>query len=99
MGMAFPAIDLVIVAADGVIGVDELDPRPQQFAPGHQVAAQDVVIGPDELDAARYIDRGFGRDQVLALSVVRSARQAAGERRKAGRGGGSYSYVVPGWSN
>ena len=24
MGMAFPAIDLVIVAADGVIGVDEL---------------------------------------------------------------------------
>jgi len=66
---------------------------------GSLLDAHPEAIVSDELDAARYIDRGFGRDQVLALSVVRSARQAAGERRKAGRGGSTYSYLVPGWSN
>jgi Sulfotransferase family len=66
---------------------------------GSLLDAHPEAIVSDELDAARFIDRGFTRDQVLALSVARSARQAAGERRKAGRGGRTYSYLVPGWSN
>ena len=66
---------------------------------GSLLDAHPEAIVSDELDAARFIDRGFSRDQVLALSLVRSARQAAGERRKAGRGGSTYSYLVPGWSN
>lgn len=66
---------------------------------GSLLDAHPEAIVSDELDAARFIDRGFTRDQVLAMSVVRSARQAAGERQKAGRGGRTYSYLVPGWSN
>jgi len=66
---------------------------------GSLLDAHPEAIVSDELDAARFIDRGFARDQVLAMSVVRSARQAAGERQKAGRGGRTYSYLVPGWSN
>jgi hypothetical protein len=66
---------------------------------GSLLDAHPEAIVSDELDAARFIARGFARDQVLALSVARSARQAAGERQKAGRGGGTYSYLVPGWSN
>ncbi len=66
---------------------------------GSLLDAHPEAIVSDELDAARFIARGFARDQVLALSVARSARQAAGDRRKAGRGGRTYSYLVPGWSN
>ena len=66
---------------------------------GSLLDAHPEAIVSDELDAARFIARGFARDQVLALSVSRSARQAAGERTKAGRGGRTYSYFVPGWWN
>jgi hypothetical protein len=61
-------------------------------------AHPDAVIS-DELDALHYLARGFRRDQVLALSLARSQRQAQGLRRKAGREGTTYSYLVPGWSN
>jgi hypothetical protein len=66
---------------------------------GSLLDAHPEAIVSDELDAARFISRGFARDQVLALSMTKSARQAAGERRKAGRGGSTYSYLVPGWWN
>jgi hypothetical protein len=66
---------------------------------GSLLDAHPEAIVSDELDAARFIARGFARDQVLALSLAKSARQAAGERRKAGRAGGTYSYLVPGWWN
>jgi Sulfotransferase family len=66
---------------------------------GSLLDAHPEAIVSDELDAAHYVARGFARDQVLALSVAKSRRQAEGERRKAGRGGRTYSYLVPGWSN
>ncbi len=50
----------------------------------------------DELDALRFVSRGFRRDQVLELSVEMARHQARAERRKAGRDGRVYSYFVPG---
>ena len=50
----------------------------------------------DELDAVRYFERGFSRDQLYRLSIDRAARQARNERRKRGRHGKTYSYFVPG---
>jgi hypothetical protein len=66
---------------------------------GSLLDAHPEAIVSDELDAVRYIRLGFRRDQVLALSLDRSRRLAAGERRKAGREGKTYSYFVPGWAN
>jgi len=66
---------------------------------GSLIDAHPEAIVSDELDAVGYVARGFRRDQVLALSLARSARQARGLRQKAGREGRTYSYLVPGWSN
>src|SRR5919109_3407899 len=41
---------------------------------GSLIDAHPEAVVSDELDAARFITRGFLRDQVLALSVDRSAR-------------------------
>ncbi|HXG39463.1 MAG TPA: sulfotransferase [Candidatus Limnocylindrales bacterium] len=54
------------------------------------------AVVSDELDALRYLGWGFGRDQLLQLSLDVSRAQAQGERRKAGRDGRTYSYFVPG---
>jgi hypothetical protein len=66
---------------------------------GSLIDAHPEAIVSDELDALRYVAAGFRRDQVLALSLERSARQARGMRRKLGRGGRTTSYFVPGWTN
>jgi hypothetical protein len=66
---------------------------------GSLLDAHPEAIVSDELDALRYIELGFLRDQVLALSIARSAAWRRGERRKLGRGGQTYSYLVPGWWN
>jgi hypothetical protein len=68
---------------------------------GHSVvgalldAHRQIVIS-DELDALRYLRAGFSRGQLLYGSLEIARRQAAGLRRKAGRGGKTYSYHVPG---
>lgn len=66
---------------------------------GSLLDAHPQAIVSDELDALRYIAHGFLREQVLALSIERSATAARHERRKSGRGGLVYSYLVPGWWN
>jgi sulfotransferase family protein len=66
---------------------------------GSLIDAHPEAIVSDELDAVRYLDHGFHRDQILALSIARSARQAKSLRQKAGREGRTYSYLVPGWAN
>jgi hypothetical protein len=68
---------------------------------GHSVIgalldAHRQVIISDELDAVRYLRRGFTRGQLLYGSLEKSRRQATNLRRKAGRGGKTYSYHVPG---
>jgi hypothetical protein len=66
---------------------------------GSLIDAHPEAIVSDELDAVCYVERGFRRDQILALSLARSARQARGFRQKRGREGRTYSYFVPGWAN
>jgi hypothetical protein len=66
---------------------------------GSLLDAHPQAIVSDELDALRYIRRGFLRDQVLALSVGRSAAWRRGHRRKRGRSGQTYSYLVRDWWN
>ncbi|HEY7523121.1 MAG TPA: sulfotransferase [Candidatus Limnocylindrales bacterium] len=66
---------------------------------GSLLDAHPEAVVSDELDAVRYVALGFRRDQVLALSLDKSERLARGLRRKAGRGGTTYSYLVPGWAN
>lgn len=66
---------------------------------GSLLDAHPEAIVSDELDALHYIDRGFLRDQVLALSIGRSAAWRRGQRRKRGRSGQTYSYLVPDWWN
>jgi hypothetical protein len=66
---------------------------------GSLLDAHPEAIVSDELDAVRYISLGFRRDQLLALSLERSLHQARGQRRKAGRGGRTYTYLVPGGMN
>ena len=68
---------------------------------GHSVVgalldAHPSAVVSDELDAVRYLRRGFSRDQLFRLSIDRAARQARNERRKRGRHGKTYSYFVPG---
>lgn len=58
-------------------------------------AHPDIIVS-DELDALRYVAMGFSRNQVFSLSWKTAAAQAKAQRRKAGRGGKSYSYFVPG---
>lgn len=66
---------------------------------GSLIDAHPEAIVSDELDAVCYVERGFRRDQILALSLARSARQARGLRLKRGREGRTYSYLVAGWAN
>lgn len=66
---------------------------------GSLLDAHPQAIVSDELDAVRYIDLGLRRDQVLALSIGSSLAAARHRRRKSGRGGQVYSYLVPGWWN
>lgn len=68
---------------------------------GHSVVgafldAHPQIVISDELDALRYLRAGFSRSQLLFGSLEISRRQARGHRRKAGRGGSTYSYEVPG---
>jgi hypothetical protein len=68
---------------------------------GHSIVgalldAHPRIVISDELDALRYLSAGFGRRQLLFGSYEISRRQASGLRRKAGRGGKTYSYHVPG---
>jgi hypothetical protein len=68
---------------------------------GHSIVgalldAHPEIVISDELDALDYLRRGFGREQLLYGSLAVSAHQARGQRRKAGRGGVTYSYFVPG---
>ncbi|HEY7333154.1 MAG TPA: sulfotransferase [Candidatus Limnocylindria bacterium] len=68
---------------------------------GHSVigalldAHRQIVIS-DELDALRYLRAGFTRGQLMYGSLEISRRQGATLRQKAGRGGKTYSYHVPG---
>jgi hypothetical protein len=71
---------------------------------GHSIVGSLLDAHPeaavsDELDAVHFVELGFHRDQVLALTLDKSERLARGQRRKAGRGGTTYSYLVPGWAN
>lgn len=68
---------------------------------GHSVIgalldAHPQIVISDELDALRYLRAGFSRGQLLFGSVEIARRQARTLRRKAGRGGSTYSYHVPG---
>jgi hypothetical protein len=68
---------------------------------GHSIVgalldAHPQIVISDELDALRYLGAGFTRRQLLYGSIEISRRQAAGQRRKAGRDGRVYSYAVPG---
>jgi hypothetical protein len=58
-------------------------------------AHRQIVIS-DELDALRYVPYGFDRWQLTYGSLDIARRQALTQRRKAGRGGQTYSYHVPG---
>lgn len=66
---------------------------------GSLLDAHPEAVVSDELDAVRFVELGFRRDQVLALSLEKAERLARGQRLKAGRGGKTYSYLVPGWFN
>lgn len=57
-------------------------------------AHQEIVLS-DEMDALKYVQMGFSRDQVFNLSAKVAADQARSHRRKSGRGGQVYSYLVP----
>jgi hypothetical protein len=66
---------------------------------GHSIVgalldAHPEIVISDELDALRYLDAGFSRDQLLHLSIRVARHQAARQRRKHGRSG-MYSYFVP----
>lgn len=68
---------------------------------GHSVIgalldAHPQIVISDELDALRYLRAGFSRGQLLFGSLAIARRQARTLRRKAGRGGSTYSYHVPG---
>jgi hypothetical protein len=68
---------------------------------GHSIVgalldAHPEIVISDELDALRYVDLGFDLRQVMYLSIAVSRHQARNERRKAGQGGTTYSYHVPG---
>ena len=63
---------------------------------GAMLDAHPDIILSDELDALKYVEMGFTRDQVFSLSVQLAADQARSLRRKSGRAGQTYSYYVPG---
>lgn len=63
---------------------------------GAMLDAHPDIILSDELDALRYVERGFSRNQVFSLSAKVSADQARSQRQKSGRAGQVYSYLVPG---
>jgi hypothetical protein len=68
---------------------------------GHSIVgalldAHPQIVVSDELDALRYLPLGFDRWQLMYGSVEIARRQAATQRRKAGREGRTYSYHVPG---
>lgn len=71
-------------------------PRSGHSIVGALLDAHPQVVISDELDAVRYLDLGFGPHQVLYLSVAVARHQAENQRRKAGSGGRTYSYHVPG---
>jgi hypothetical protein len=67
---------------------------------GHSIVgalldAHPNIVISDELDALDYLARGFGRERIMALSLLVSADQARRQRVKRGRSGATYSYAVP----
>jgi hypothetical protein len=68
---------------------------------GHSIVgalldAHPQIVISDELDALRYVPYGFDRWQLTYGSLDIARRQAQTQRQKAGRGGQTYSYHVPG---
>jgi hypothetical protein len=57
-------------------------------------AHEDIVLA-DEIDALRYVDAGFGRDQIFYL-LARGANAEARKGRVTARRLEPYSYLVPG---
>lgn len=60
-------------------------------------AHPDIILS-DELDALKYVEMGFSRDQLFSLSASTAARQARSMRQKSGRDGRTYTYHVSGQS-
>jgi len=58
-------------------------------------AHRDIILS-DELDALKYVEMRFSRDQVFSLVAKVAADQARSKRQKSGREGQVYSYLVPG---
>jgi hypothetical protein len=63
---------------------------------GALLGAHPSAVFSDELDALRYLQAGFSRRDLLALSLSVAREQSSG-RQKRGRDGRTYSYEVPGW--
>lgn len=62
---------------------------------GAMLDAHPEIILSDELDALKYVEIGFSRNQVFSLSAKLAENQARSQRRKSGRRGLVYSYFVP----
>jgi hypothetical protein len=63
---------------------------------GALLDAHPNIILPDEVDALRYLQAGFSREQIGHLLVSRSRTLARRNRRKYGRDGKLFSFEVPG---
>ncbi len=71
-------------------------PRSGHSIVGSLLDAHPNIVISDELDVLRYIKLGFSNMQICQLILSRSRIQAQAGRKKTGRRGKDYSYMVPG---
>jgi len=62
---------------------------------GAMLDAHPNVVVADEIGSARFVEEGFGRDQIFQL-LLKSSRREAMKGRVTGRRLGGYSFSVPG---